>query len=187
MEGRMAKARSTSKSEADSGVDLMTYSVRFTESERELLARAAALKSWSPTNLIRQSALEWAASIVNTSGQTSFKRLALKLAEQVARPKFYSVRVLSTEDDQVQAYNIRVSSTELADFESSPYLRNPYLQILGAEPEPAQLPPEEIAEINKAAKHGGVEFLRSFTEYNEGFAAPEKLDDTKIVTRPDSE
>lgn len=189
----MAKTRTKRKSEPESSPGLMTYSVRFTESERALLASASALKSWTPTNLVRQAALEWAAAIVNNSAQPSFKRLALILAEQAARPRFYVIRATDFEDADAdagvlpRAFKFRVSEDELANLQANAYCANRAVNIEGVEPETPQLPADVTAEINKASKYGGVEFLRSFIAYNEGLAAPEKVDVTKIVAKPDSE
>ncbi len=182
----MAKMRLPRKQQTeDTSVELATYSVRFTDSERELLSRAAALRGWSPTNLIRQAALEWATAIINESAQTSFKRLALTLAEQAAKRRFYVVRAIEMDNQDAREFDFRASEEELAEFYGP--ADNPYLKILGVRPETPELSSEIVAEINKAAKYGGVEFVRFFVDYVEGMAAPEKLDTTKIVVRPNSE
>ena len=39
-----------------------TFSVRLTEEQKDLLAKAAELRGWTPTNLLRVAALEKAAT-----------------------------------------------------------------------------------------------------------------------------
>lgn len=150
---------------------------RFTEEEKTLLARAAAYKGWSPNNLIRIAALESAAAIVNTSTQTTFKGLALKLAEQLAKPRFSLVTTCDLKDPEDTSYR-RMAESELAE----PGTISERETIVEVEPETRQLSPDIVAEINKAAKYGSVEFLRPFIEYNEGLAAPSRLDISKLMT-----
>lgn len=170
----------------DAAPGQMTYSVRFSEAERLLLARAAAIKSWSPTNLIREAALESAASIVNTSTQPAFKRLALMLSEQALKPRFYTVRAREIDGEANEEYSFRASEAELGALvdEAGP---GPRIHVLGVHPETPQLPREVVLEITKAAKHGGAEFIRAFFEYSEGFSATDKIDDTKIVVNLEPE
>lgn len=179
----MAKVRTARKRQGEElSNELATYSVRFTEAERDVLGRAAALKGWSPTNLIRLAALDSAAAIINTSTQMTFKGLALKLAEQVAKPHFFLVRTTESGSADDTSYR-RISASELANL--GEWAKHE--QILGIEEEVPQRSREEIAEINKAAKYGGVEFLRPFVEYNEGFAAPSRLDVSKLVITSNQE
>ena len=71
---------------------MVTFSVRLTEAQRRLLADAAELKGWSPTQLIRTAALEKAAHVVNTSRPTKidFRRLASLVAEQLFKERTYT-------------------------------------------------------------------------------------------------
>ena len=177
----MAKARAHKTAAEVLTKDLMTYSVRFTDAERELLARAAALKGWSPTNLIRQAALESSVAIVNTASQPAFKGLALKLAEQLAKPRFYVVSSVDPNSPE-QIYTSRFSEQDLARTWEPPREHEDQMFIIRVEPETPQPTAEVVAQIAKAAKHGGAEFVRPFVDYTEGFSASEKLDMTKLVT-----
>src|SRR4026208_205357 len=60
-----------------------TLSVRRPSDERKLLAEAATLRGWTPTNLLRVAALERAAQILNTSkpNTTDFRRIAERVAQ----------------------------------------------------------------------------------------------------------
>src|SRR5438270_5009331 len=65
--------------------DTVTFSVRLTEEQRDLVTKAAELRGWTPTNLLRIAAVEKAAQIVNTSTLTKldFRSLAMEIATQL--------------------------------------------------------------------------------------------------------
>jgi uncharacterized protein (DUF1778 family) len=70
----------------DAGVesqrDTFTLSVRLNEEQRERLATAANFRGWTPTTLLRVSAMEKAAHILNTTVPTNID--LRKIAENVA-------------------------------------------------------------------------------------------------------
>ena len=78
---RKKTAADTQSVEAES---LTTFSIRLNDEQRDLLLKAAALRGWTPTGLVRIATIERAAHIVNTSEQKSidFKGLAADLARR---------------------------------------------------------------------------------------------------------
>src|SRR5438045_5669127 len=101
---RATEAAASTRLATDEEKDLSTLSVRFTDEQRDLLVRAAELRGWTPTALIRTAALERAAHIVNTSRVTKFdfKGLASELAERLFQNR--TIEYHLTEDDY-QAMN----------------------------------------------------------------------------------
>ena len=69
-------------SNGDTQRDTITLSVRLTEEQRERLATAANFRGWTPTTLLRISAMEKAAHILNTTIPTNVD--LRRLAEAVA-------------------------------------------------------------------------------------------------------
>lgn len=126
----------------------VAFSVRLTTEEHELLKRAAALRGWTPTNLIRTATLERAAHILNTSRVTTFnfKGLAVRLADQLFKPR-----------------------TVPSEFEDAP---EGFLQTTTVE----ALPVDVLSELRKAARLGGGEFLTQILEYCEGLTASRRVD-----------
>jgi hypothetical protein len=66
----------------DSPRDTITLSVRLNEEQKERLATAANFRGWTPTTLLRISAMEKAAHILNTTVPTNID--LRKIAETVA-------------------------------------------------------------------------------------------------------
>jgi len=73
---------STSLDSGDGQRDTVTLSVRLNEEQKERLATAANFRGWTPTTLLRISAMEKAAHILNTTIPTNVD--LRKMAEVVA-------------------------------------------------------------------------------------------------------
>lgn len=157
--------------------DLTTFSLRLNDEDRDRVARAAALRGWSPTSFIRMACLERAGEISNTSAHATFKGLAMRVAEQLARPRTYIVK-FGLADGSGDTWEDRKSEQQLADVREK---NNPDVEVLGVIPVIEQLSKEDLAEVSKAAQHGGAEFLRLIIEYSEALAAHDRLDTTKLI------
>src|SRR5689334_1306311 len=68
---RIESATVSLDSSGDTQRDSVTLSVRLTEEQRERLATAANFRGWTPTTLLRISAMEKAAHILNTTIPTN--------------------------------------------------------------------------------------------------------------------
>jgi uncharacterized protein (DUF1778 family) len=79
---RMERPITSADNNADTQKDTITLSVRLTEEQRERLATAANFRGWTPTTLLRISAMEKAAHILNTTIPTNVD--LRKMAEAVA-------------------------------------------------------------------------------------------------------
>jgi len=79
---RLEPAIASPDGAGDSQRDTFTLSVRLTEEQRERLATAANFRGWTPTTLLRISAMEKAAHILNTTVPTNVD--LRKMAETVA-------------------------------------------------------------------------------------------------------
>jgi len=129
----------------------VAFSVRLTTEEHELLKKAAALRGWTPTNLIRTATLERAAHILNTSRVTTFnfKELAVRLSDQLFKPREVEV--------------------DPEDLEHAPPDWIPTATAHG-------LPVDVLSELRKANRLGGGEFLALVLEYCEGLTASRRFD-----------
>lgn len=138
----MSKKQSaaTSRGKPDDVSGTTTFSTRLTERQKQRVTKAAALRSWSPSHLIRVAALEKAAFILNTGAPTSFNFQAL--AEDVAE-RLCRTRVFRTVDE----YGRR---------EELP-LEPPWNEHVFVEPEAFRA--SDIQALRKAAQFGGAEFL----------------------------
>lgn len=140
----------------------VAFSVRLTIEEHELLKKAAALRGWTPTNLIRTATLERAAHILNTSRVTTFnfKELAVVLADQLFKPR--QIRVEIDPEDVDVPEDVTPSITTTAE----------------------ALPVSVLSELRKAARLGGGEFLGQVLEYCEGLTASQRFDVPQPIEPP---
>src|SRR5262245_52691183 len=79
---RLEPAIASPDGSGESQRDTFTLSVRLTEEQKERLATAANFRGWTPTTLLRISAMEKAAHILNTTVPTNVD--LRKMAEAVA-------------------------------------------------------------------------------------------------------
>jgi uncharacterized protein (DUF1778 family) len=157
----------------------VSFSVRLTRKERDLLSRAAEKRGWSLTNLLKNAALEKAIHILNTSApnRVDFRGTAEEIARQVFTPR--SARSID-QHGQPQAVEVYGS---LEDVYSNPF-PDPTPQV---EVSPWHMPPGFLAQIRDAARYGGTEFLdlivqasEAIATRNEGNLLPDPIDPSSI-------
>src|SRR5262245_2628074 len=150
--------------------DTNTLSVRFTEGQRKLIVKAAELRGWSPTNLLRTAALEKAAHIVNTStpNRVDFRKVAQAIAVQVFGPR--SVRFpapTSRKGEKLELWDADIydSLEDAADWEKS---------MCAVEVSPRERPMTFLIQLGDAAQYGGTEFLRLLIEASADIWTPKE-------------
>lgn len=154
----------------------IAFSVRLTTEEHELLKQAAALRGWTPTNLIRTATLERAKHILNTSRVTTlnFKGLAVRIADKLFKQRRYEVSLWFGGDDGMTSTftsTVQMTAAELAK------PREEGEGSVGAvRPEDEEFPVEALSELKMAVRCGGGEFLNQILEYCEGLTAPRRSD-----------
>jgi hypothetical protein len=156
-----------------------TFSVRLTDQQSDLIRRAAEIRGWSPTALIRNAALERAAHIFNTSrpNQFDFWGLAQSLAETLFKNRNYRFIVGDSEDpeferpvDDINKVFAEMGATTLACVEA----------------EPDRLGASALGEISRALRLGGAEFLRMVVERCEAMTASERKSELREPVDPAS-
>jgi uncharacterized protein (DUF1778 family) len=155
----------------------ISFSVRLTDKQRDVLARAAEKRGWSLTSLLKNAALEKAVHILNTSApnKIDFRGTAQEIARQVFTPR--SGRRIDHDDDNVPVRADVCESLEEAYKE----------QIATAiEVAPWQQPPAFVSAIRDAARYGGTEFLELIIQASEAITArhdhrlPDPIDPSSI-------
>jgi hypothetical protein len=144
------------------GRGTVSFSIRLTEKQRDLLARAAEARGWTITNLLKNAALEKAAHIVNTGApnQVDFHGIADKVAEQVFGAR--DARVL----DHVTKRPTRADVFE--KFEDVPDLKN---YVYPVEVSPWPMSSNFLTQLRQAARYGGMEFLNLVIDASTTLAA----------------
>ena len=145
---------------------MVALSVRLTEEQGRLIAQAAEIKGWTPTNLLRVAVLEKAAHITNTSTLTKFdfKNIASRVADVLFRERRY----------------FRPGPTP-QDFYEVDLERDEDISVEPAE----RLPDEDFDELTEAARLGGSEFLSLVIDFSQGITLrrranlPDPVDPTK--------
>jgi hypothetical protein len=126
----------------------ISFSVRLTEKQRDLLSRAAEKRGWTLTSLLKNAALEKAVHILNTSApnRIDFRGTAEEIARQVFTP-----RTGYTLDGDGEAVHVQFYE-RLEEFREDPP-PNP----VELAPWPPQ--PQFLQDLREAARYGGTEFL----------------------------
>lgn len=134
----------------------ISFSVRLTEKQRDLLTRAAERRGWSLTSLLKNAALEKAVHILNTSApnKVDFRGTAEEIARQVFTPR--SRRTVAGDGSPVPA-----DTCEHLDEAYSYPSEHPF------EVSPWHRPPDFLADIRDAARFGGTEFLELIIQASE--------------------
>jgi uncharacterized protein (DUF1778 family) len=130
----------------------VTLSVRVTGPQHELLSRAAKLRGWTPTHLLRVAASERAVHIINTSPEYApnlFHHAVEAARRLVMKPTAYTVA--SDEPTRVQM--------DVVDT-----LFDPEVILYPGNEHPVEIIPREFTTtqweaFQRAAKLGGAEFL----------------------------
>lgn len=155
--------------------DLTTFSLRLNDEDRDHVVGAAALRGWSPTNLIRTATVDRATHILNTSRSATFKGLAVRIAEQLFRPRMYEAIFVNPGGE---IWEKRISEAELEGVGEEP---ENHSHFIGARPVIEALPGDALTELRTAVRLGGAEFLTQIIEYSEGLAASARLDVTGLI------
>lgn len=161
MEIAHAPTDRTAPSDTDSK-GTISFSVRLTDKQRELLSRAAEKRGWTITNLLKNAALEKAANILNTSApnRVDYRGTAHAIADQVFSPR--RARRLVDEGRAVEVD--AVERLEFVPFDDQQ-------EIDAVEVSPWQMPPAFLSAIRDAARSGGTEFLNLIIEASEAIAS----------------
>ena len=165
--------------EAEEPKGTVSFSVRLTEKQRELLSRAAEKRGWTLTNLLKNAALDRAVHILNTSApnRVDFRGAAEEIARQVFTPR--SVRTIDDHGMPVPAEVYARLDEAYADPFPDPAPRP-------VEVSPWQMPPEFLAQIRDAARYGGTEFLDLIVQASEAITTrnqrnlPDPIDPSSI-------
>jgi len=168
--------------EAEEPKGTVSFSVRLTEKQRDLLSRAAEKRGWTLTNLLKNAALERAIHILNTSApnRIDFRATAEELARQVFTPR--KVRMISNELTPVDAEvyeHIEAAIADQARYGSPDGAR--YV----VEVSPLEMSPEFLAQIRDAARYGGTEFLDLIIQASEALTTnkrnlPDPIDPSSV-------
>ncbi len=137
----------------------VTFSTRFSQEQRDRIVEAAAVRGWSPANLMRVATLEKAAHILNTSKQTKFdfKGLAHQIAVQLSSPE---AKVFAHEGE----YPAQVDLEEIVGPGVTASVQADCLSL------------SVLSHLKRAAQLGGSEFLALVIENWEGLTASENKD-----------
>lgn len=163
----MAKALVPDVPEVVDGKSSVTFSIRFSEEQRALLQKAADLRGWTPTQLLRTASLERAVHIINTSTPTrvDFRGLAVGVASLVVGRR-RAFRLRGDRDGKAEISVVQdVSEYHGEDPEDFP-----------VEVQPALLEPSQLTELATAARTGGTEFLAMLIEACSSVSAPDRHD-----------
>lgn len=144
----------------------ITFSVRFTEEQRDLLQKAAERRGWTPTQLIRTAALERAVYVLNTATATrvDYRGLAVAAAALVA-----GRRTAYTPDENGQSSEATVVD-DLGDGFGPDHYPNP-VKVL-----PPVMDASSLKEFATAARTGGTEFLAMLVDACQSVSGPMRFD-----------
>lgn len=151
--------KETQPQESVGAESMTTFSIRLSDEQRDLVMRAAELRGWTPTNLIRTATLEKAAHVVNTCRITKFDFKGL--ASEVAQRLFESRTVkYHLDHDEMEFLN------QPEDILGPPIINVPI----------QSLPIETLFQFKRAARLGGAEFVNLIVEFAEGLTASQRGD-----------
>jgi uncharacterized protein (DUF1778 family) len=161
--------------EAEEPKGTVSFSVRLTEKQRDLLSRAAEKRGWTLTNLLKNAALERAVHILNTSApnRVDFRGAAEEIARQVFTPR--SGRTIDRDGQPVPAEVYERLEEAYTDQTPNP-----------VEVSPWQVPPGFLEQIRDAARYGGTEFLDLIIQESEAITTrsqpnlPDPIDPSAI-------
>ena len=151
-----AKGTTLKKKASASGQDATTtFSTRLTAGEKELIERAAKIRKWTPSKLMRMASVERAANIVNIHEsrlRRELEDLAVDIARQLWAPH------LQGEDP---------SGNQPAVFIPHNIYDNEYGDV-----EPSSLKIGHLEQMSDGLLYGGVEFLAQIVRAGESHFEP---------------
>ena len=125
--------------------------------QRDVLLKAAALRGWTPTSLIRTAALEKATHVLNLSVPNSFdfSGAAKRCAEVLVAPR--TVTIADAVPSYAHAEWVGLpEGTALSDIPNKEDFDPNQLRLDDFRPKP--LSPERVEELQEAIRLGGIEF-----------------------------
>lgn len=161
------------------GKGTVSFSVRLTEKQKELLEQAAKIRGWTMTSLLKNAALEKAGHIINTSTtrNVDFKGLARKVADQV----FTRRTVRHYRDGEL------VEGEPVEDLSAVPEGAFDQDSSQLIQVSPWRMPSSFLDDLRKATRYGGVEFLslildasEEITNRNQSHLLPAPIDPSAI-------
>ena len=156
----------------------VSFSVRLTEKQRDLLSRAAEKRGWTLTSLLKNAALERAVHILNTSApnRVDFRGAAEEIARQIFTPRNGRTIGHDGMPVPVEVYE-RLEEAYVHPVEDNP---------VEVEVSPWQMPPGFLEQIRDAARYGGIEFLDLIVQASEAITTrgelnlPDPIDPSSI-------
>ena len=147
---------STTEREVEEPKGTISFSVRLTEKQRDLLSRAAEKRSWSLSSLLKNAALEKAVHILNTAApsRVDFRGTAEEVARQIFTPR--SGLAVGSDGEPVAAVLYARIEEGIAE-------RDPH----AIEVSPSQVSPDFLSQVRDAARYGGTEFLDLIVQASE--------------------
>jgi uncharacterized protein (DUF1778 family) len=143
--------------------ETMTFSLRLTPAERERLDRAAQVRGWTVTNLLRVAALEKAAYILNTSTPTKLNSLGLAMG---IATRLFALRAYTFGDAGPAEASIVDDLAEDLPPDVGPFVR--------VDPPLCRVADLEL--LSEAARYGGTEFLNMILDAAKSLTAPHRAD-----------
>ena len=144
--------KSTPTSATEPGVEelegTISFSVRLTKRQRDLLARAAEKRGWSLTSLLKNAGLEKAVHILNTSAtnRVDFRATAEEIANAIFAPR---------SGRELDGGGAPVPRDLCGSLEEARAMGD----VDSVEVSPWHKPPEFLLQIREAVRYGGTEFL----------------------------
>ena len=167
----------TTDREVEEPKGTISFSVRLTEKQRDLLSRAAEKRGWSLSSLLKNAALEKAVHILNTSApnRIDFRQTADEIARQLFAPR--SGKTFDRADD------FNPIPVELVDLEWARV--NELFDPMPVEVSPGPPPLEFLTNVRDAARYGGTEFLELIVQASEAITTrqgslPDPIDPSSI-------
>lgn len=160
----------TTKQDGEEPRGTVSFSVRLTKKERDLLSRAAERRGWKLTNLLKNAALEKAVHILNTSAlnRVDFRGTAEEIARQLFAPR--SVQKLPERMGDEPIPCELYPSVEAGITEAIMATQHHH----GVAVSPWYPPPEFLVQIRDAVRYGGTEFLDLIVQASEAITTRNK-------------
>lgn len=154
----------------------ISFSVRLTEKQRDLLSRAAEKRGWTLTTLLKNASLEKAVHILNTTApnRVDFRGTAEEIARQVFTPR--AGRTVDADGEPVAA--------DVCEHLEEAYMDR--IQRYPFEVSPWHRPPEFLDQVREAVRFGGTEFLDLIIQASEAITTrnqrnlPDPIDPSSI-------
>lgn len=141
--------------------DTTTFSTRLSAAQKERVERAAEIRGWTPSNLIRVAALEKSAHIINTSIATKFdfSSLAARVGNQLLKPRKWIEADPKEPNEEPPVFQ---------ELQTLDMVHDTYW------PECSALSDSDVLLLKEAVRIGGAEFFAQLVEYCESITARDR-------------